>query len=316
LPTQTSIFSPLIGCVTKKARGHAFLVAAEHPIAAHARNLTRSSPPSVERCKRGAVMEADLAQLDKKGMPTGLFVTHPISGEKIEVWVGNYVLMAYGEGGGDGRARARRARFRVREEVRPADHAGHRRRGQTVLDRRPGKAVVRGLRPLRPTRASTMGLDYRAAVETIAADLKKKGLGDKQITWRLRDWAISRQRYWGTPIPIVHCPSCGDVPVPTTSSRSAFRRLGARRHRQSARQNPVVRELQVPEMRQAGEARRPTPWTLSSIRPGISWRFACPDQEQGGGGRARAVLDAGRPVHRRPSSTRSCTSSTRASGPR
>src|SRR5437762_8284632 len=73
-------------------------VAAEHPLAAHAAKSNPKLAAFVEECKRGPMMEADLAQLDKKGMPTGLFVTHPISGEKIEVWVGNYVLMAYGEG--------------------------------------------------------------------------------------------------------------------------------------------------------------------------------------------------------------------------
>src|SRR6267154_1494528 len=187
-------------------------VAAEHPLAAHAAKSDPKLAAFVEECKRGPVMEADLAQLDKKGMPTGLFVTHPISGEKIEVWVGNYVLMAYGEGavmgvpGHDERdfAFAKKYGLPIKQVI---DVAG---KPYSTDAWQPwyadyGRCVNSG---------KYDGLDYRAAVETIAADLKKKALGDKQITWRLRDWGISRQRYWGTPIPIVHCPSCGDVPVP------------------------------------------------------------------------------------------------------
>jgi len=187
-------------------------VAAEHPLAAHAARSDKKLAAFVEECKRGPVMEADLAQLDKRGMPTGLFVTHPISGEKIEVWVGNYVLMAYGEGavmgvpGHDERDFAFAKKYGL--PIKPVIDVGGKPYSTDAWQ--PwyadyGRCVNSG---------KYDGLDYRAAVETIAADLKKKALGDKQITWRLRDWGISRQRYWGTPIPIVHCPSCGDVPVP------------------------------------------------------------------------------------------------------
>jgi leucyl-tRNA synthetase len=187
-------------------------VAAEHPLAAHASKSDKKLAAFVDECKRGSVMEAELAQLDKKGMPTGLFVAHPITGEKIEVWVGNYVLMAYGEGavmgvpGHDERDFAFAKKYRL--AIKPV----------IDVERRPystdawqpwyaeyGRCVNSG---------KYDGLDYPGAVDAIAADLKKKGLGDKQVTWRLRDWGISRQRYWGTPIPIIHCDACGDVPVP------------------------------------------------------------------------------------------------------
>jgi leucyl-tRNA synthetase len=187
-------------------------VAAEHPLAAHA---ARSNPPLadfVAECKRGSVIEAELAQLDKKGMPTGLFVTHPITREKIEVWVGNYVLMAYGEGavmgvpGHDERDFAFAGKYGL--PIKPViDIEG---RTYSTDAWQPwyseyGRCVNSG---------KYDGLDYQGAVDAIAADLKAKGLGDKQVTWRLRDWGISRQRYWGTPIPIIHCAACGDVPVP------------------------------------------------------------------------------------------------------
>ncbi|HEY7729181.1 MAG TPA: leucine--tRNA ligase, partial [Candidatus Eisenbacteria bacterium] len=187
-------------------------VAAEHPLAAHGAKSDKKLAAFVEECKRGSVMEADLAQLDKKGMPTGLFVTHPITGERIEVWVGNYVLMAYGEGavmgvpGHDERDFAFAKKYDL--PIKPViDVEG---RPYSAEAWQPwyaeyGRCVNSG---------KYDGLDYQGAVDAIAADLQEKGLGEKQTTWRLRDWGISRQRYWGTPIPIVHCQACGDVPVP------------------------------------------------------------------------------------------------------
>ncbi len=187
-------------------------VAAEHPLAAHAARSNPKLAAFVEECKRGSVMEAELALLDKKGMPTGLFVAHPITGEKIEVWIGNYVLMAYGEGavmgvpGHDERDFAFAKKYGL--PIKPViDVEG---KPYSTDAWQPwyaayGRCVNSG---------KYNGLDYQGAVGAIAADLKTKGLGDKQVTWRLRDWGISRQRYWGTPIPIVHCDGCGDVPVP------------------------------------------------------------------------------------------------------
>ncbi|HZT62498.1 MAG TPA: leucine--tRNA ligase, partial [Burkholderiales bacterium] len=187
-------------------------VAAEHPLAAHAARSDPKLAAFMAECKRGSVMEADMAQLDKKGMPTGLFVAHPITGEKIEVWVGNYVLMAYGEGALMGvpahderdLAFAKKYGLPIKQVI---DVEG---RPYSTDAWQPwyadyGKCINSG---------KYDGLDHQGAVDAIAADLKRKGLGDKQVTWRLRDWGISRQRYWGTPIPIIHCETCGDVPVP------------------------------------------------------------------------------------------------------
>jgi leucyl-tRNA synthetase len=189
-------------------------LAAEHPLAARAARDNPQLAAFVEECKRGSVMEADLATMEKKGMPTGISVTHPLTGEKVEVWVGNYVLMGYGEGavmavpGHDERDFhfAREYGLPIRQVIDVGGQPFSTEVWQTWYeDKEHGRCINSG---------KYDGLAYEDAVDAIAADLKAKGLGEKQVLFRLRDWGISRQRYWGCPIPIVHCPSCGDVPVP------------------------------------------------------------------------------------------------------
>jgi len=189
-------------------------VAPEHPLATHAAQSNRALAAFIEECKRGTVIEAELATMEKKGMRTGLFVTHPLSGEKIEIWVGNYVLMAYGEGavmgvpGHDERdfAFAKKYGLPIKQVIAvPSETFSTDAWQAWYEDKEHGHCVNSG---------KYDGLAYHDAVDAIAADLAAKGLGEKRITYRLRDWGVSRQRYWGTPIPIVHCPACGDVPVP------------------------------------------------------------------------------------------------------
>ncbi|MEO8158559.1 MAG: leucine--tRNA ligase, partial [Betaproteobacteria bacterium] len=187
-------------------------VAAEHPLATEAARRDPKLAAFVDECKRGSVMEADVATMEKKGMPTGLFVSHPLTGDKIEVWIGNYVLMSYGEGavmgvpGHDERdfAFAKKYKLPIAQVIDVESRRYSLDAWQDWYAER-GACVHSG---------KYDGLDFAKSVDAIAADLKAKGLGDKQVTWRLRDWGVSRQRYWGCPIPIVHCASCGDVPVP------------------------------------------------------------------------------------------------------
>ena len=185
-------------------------VAAEHPIAAHAAKGDANLAAFIEECKRGAVLEAELAQIEKKGMPTGMFCTHPISGEKLPVWVGNYVLITYGEGAVMGVPAHDERDFHFANQyglaipqVIDVKNFASDKWHESYTDH--GSCINSG---------KYDGLDFQSSVNAIAADLKARNLGEKQVQWRLRDWGISRQRYWGCPIPIVHCASCGDVPVP------------------------------------------------------------------------------------------------------
>ncbi|HWA13899.1 MAG TPA: leucine--tRNA ligase [Burkholderiales bacterium] len=187
-------------------------VAAEHPLATEAAKGNPALAAFVDECKRGSVQEADLATQEKKGMRTGLFVRHPLTGEAVEVWVGNYVLMTYGEGAVMGVPGHDERDFEFAKKyglpiVQVIDVGGQ---SYSTDAYQPwysehGVCIRSG---------KYDGLDFGASIDAIAADLKAKGLGEKQVTWRLRDWGISRQRYWGCPIPIIHCPGCGDVPVP------------------------------------------------------------------------------------------------------
>jgi len=189
-------------------------VAPEHPLATHASKSNPALAAFIEECKTGGTTEAELATQEKKGVPTGLFVTHPLTGEKVQVWVGNYVLMGYGDGAVMGVpahderdfAFALKYCIEIKQVVlvdgetfnyhQWQDWYGDKQRGVTINS------------------DSFSGLSYKDAVNAVAHALEQKGLGEKKTTWRLRDWGVSRQRYWGTPIPIIHCDEHGAVPVP------------------------------------------------------------------------------------------------------
>ncbi|MFJ2985825.1 MULTISPECIES: leucine--tRNA ligase [unclassified Pseudomonas] len=187
-------------------------VAAEHPLATQAAQGNPALQAFIDECKSGSVAEADMATQEKKGMATSLLVEHPLTGEKLPVWVANYVLMHYGDGAvmavpaHDERdfEFAHKYNLPVKAVVRTSagDDVGS--EWQAAYGEH-GQLINSG---------EFDGLDFAGAFDAIEAALLRKELGKSRTQFRLRDWGISRQRYWGCPIPIIHCPSCGDVPVP------------------------------------------------------------------------------------------------------
>ena len=194
-------------------------VAPEHPLASHAAQREPKVAAFVDACKAGGTTEAELAIKAKEGVPTGLSVTHPLSGAAVPLWVGNYVLMSYGDGAVMGVPAhderdfefAQKYGLPIRQvievEGQPFSTAAW---AESYADKQRGRCVNSGVLD---------GLAHQAAVDKVAELLRAKtldgvSLGEKKTTWRLRDWGVSRQRYWGTPIPIIHCDACGVVPVP------------------------------------------------------------------------------------------------------
>ncbi|MCP3751762.1 leucine--tRNA ligase [Pseudomonas sp. SBB6] len=187
-------------------------VAAEHPLATQAAQGNPELQAFIDECKSGSVAEADIATQEKKGLATSLFVEHPLTGEKLPVWVANYVLMHYGDGAvmavpaHDERdfEFAHKYNLPVKAVIRTSagDEVGSE---WLAAYGEHGQLINSG---------EFDGLDFQGAFDAIEVALIKKELGKSRTQFRLRDWGISRQRYWGCPIPIIHCPACGDVPVP------------------------------------------------------------------------------------------------------
>ncbi len=201
-------------------------VAAEHPLARQAAEGNPELTAFIDECKQGSVAEADLATMEKKGMDTGLVVYHPFTNEPVPVWVANYVLMGYGEGAvmavpaHDERdfAFAEKYGLPVRAVIRPEGEASGVRRDADERDAPHASPLTPHLPYIEHgvlfDSGDFSGRTSAEAIDAMALVLKNLGLGEKRTTFRLRDWGISRQRYWGCPIPIIHCPTCGDVPVP------------------------------------------------------------------------------------------------------
>jgi leucyl-tRNA synthetase len=252
-------------------------IAAEHPLALAAARGDATLAAFIEECRRGSVIEADVATQAKKGMPTGLHVLHPLTRAPLPLWVANYVLMAYGEGavmgvpGHDERdfefamshglpvTTVVRSTHGAYEEVRAPWIAAYSEYGVTVNS------------------GEFSGLTSERAIDVIAAALEEKSRGRKRVQYRLRDWGISRQRYWGCPIPVVHCGACGVVPVPAEQLPVLLPEdLVPDGSGNPLAKSPAFYECHCPKC--GGPARRETD-TMDTFVDS-SWyflRYACPD---------------------------------------
>ncbi|MCU7892320.1 MAG: leucine--tRNA ligase, partial [Candidatus Thiodiazotropha sp. (ex Ustalcina ferruginea)] len=186
-------------------------LAAEHPLALKAAIENCQLSAFIDECRQGGTSEAELETIEKKGMPLGIHAVHPVSGEEVPIYAANFVLMGYGTGavmavpGHDERdhAFARQYAIPIKQVIHPADGS--------ALDIQAAAYTEQGvLQDSGPFN----GLTSAAAFDAIAEWLQERGKGEKTKQYRLRDWGVSRQRYWGTPIPMIYCDNCGLVPVP------------------------------------------------------------------------------------------------------
>ena len=191
-------------------------VAPEHPLAQKAGQNNADIAAEISKLEVGGVSEADMATIEKAGLDTGFKAIHPITGEEIPIWVGNFVLMSYGSGavmsvpGHDQRDYefATKYGIPIKQVIKPADD-------NTPCDLAKEAFTEKGI--CINSDAPDLNLDgmkYKQAFAKLVSFFSEKGTGQKTINFRLRDWGVSRQRYWGTPIPMITCTACGSVPVP------------------------------------------------------------------------------------------------------
>ena len=249
-------------------------VAPEHPVATAAAVGNEALAQFIEECKQATTAEADMATMEKRGLATGFSAVHPLTGEEVPVWVANFVLMEYGSGavmsvpGHDQRdwEFAQKYGIEIKQVIEPADDSECDLTQAAFTDH--GRLVNSG---------SFDGLLFDAAFDAIVEALEERGAGRKVVNYRLRDWGVSRQRYWGCPIPMIHCDSCGVLPVPEHDLPVV---LPTEVEFEGVRSPLVTMEsfLNVPCPKCGKPARRETD-TFDTFMES-SWyyaRFACPD---------------------------------------
>jgi leucyl-tRNA synthetase len=188
-------------------------IAPQHPLAQKAAKLDDSLAQFIEDCKGNKVAEADMATMEKKGAATGFFAVHPLTGEQVPIFVANFVLMDYGSGavmavpGHDQRdfEFATKYGLKIKQVVAPAMGS------DSVVDLTKAAFTDKGVLI---NSGEFDGLEFSAAFKAIADKLVEKGIGQVKVNYRLRDWGVSRQRYWGSPIPMLTLADGSQVPVP------------------------------------------------------------------------------------------------------
>ena len=253
-------------------------VAPEHPLAARAAENNAALATFIQECKVMETSEAAMETMEKKGVDTGLKAKHPLTGEEVPVFAANFVLMGYGEGAvmavpaHDQRdfEFAHKYDLPLKQVIKPAD--------DSEIDLTEKAYTEKGVCV---NSAEFDGMDFQTALDAIAAQLEAQGKGSKQVNFRLRDWGVSRQRYWGAPIPMINCASCGAVPVPDKDlpvvlpEDIKFEAVGS-----PIKKMPAFFETKCPKC--GADAERETD-TFDTFMES-SWyyaRYACPDNENG-----------------------------------
>lgn len=257
-------------------------IAPDHPIALSAAYANKELQAFIEECRKTKVAEAEMATQEKLGMSTGLQVFHPITNDTIPLWVANYVVLDYGTGavmgvpGHDVRdfEFAKKYHLPIKQVIQPEEKPEEKTKGKVATDIKLGAITAKGT--LIHSGAFS-GLDFDQAFKAIATELESKNLGEAATHWRLRDWGISRQRYWGAPIPMIYCKACGTVPVPENDlpvvlpEKIEFEGVGS-----PLKKMPEFYKTHCPRCGQSAERETDTFDTFMES----SWyyaRFACPD---------------------------------------
>jgi leucyl-tRNA synthetase len=252
-------------------------VAAEHPLARKAAGDDPAIAAFIEECVRTDAAEATLETMEKKGMPLGISAIHPLTGEEVPLWVANFVLMSYGTGavmavpGHDERdwEFAKKHDIEIRQVIAPADGSEIDIESEVFVDK--GVLVNSG---------EYDGMDFDAAFNALADHFESSGRGRRTVNYRLRDWGVSRQRYWGAPIPIIYCDDCDAVPVPESDLPVVLPEdvhvTGA-----GSPLKDMPEFVDVPCPRCGRDARRETDTFDTFVES--SWyfaRYACPDSDE------------------------------------